>query len=121
MRLSKTPYLLVVIILVLIIIHGIIFLLTRDLEIIYRVLYNPYSFFLLVVVILEYIILKGMDRSRIYKLEVERLKKKRRKDMEFHVRVEKQIRELEKYTDDPNARDELKSRLKKIQNEFNEF
>lgn len=108
-------------ILIIIIILGIILLITRDFQTIPDILFNPYSFFLLVVVMVEYIILKGMDRSRIYKLEVERLKKKRRRDMEFHVRVEKQIRELEKYTDDPNARDELKSRLKKIQNEFREF
>ncbi len=121
MRLTKTSYIVVIIILVLIIVHGVIFLLTRDWETIYRILYNPYSFFLLVVVIIEYILLKGMDRSRIYKLEVDRLKKKRRKDMEFHVRVEKEIREMERHLDDPNAREQLKTLLKKILDEFKEF
>jgi len=121
MRLSRTSYLILEIILILIIILGVFILIIRDFKKVSELLYHPYSFFLLFVVILEYIILKGMDRSRIYKLEVERLKKKRRKDMEFHVRVEKQIREIQKYTEDPDAREELKSRLTKILNEFKEF
>jgi len=121
MRLSRSSYLLAEIILILVILVGVLLLITHDWDLFFSILYSPYSFILLVVIILEYIILKGMDRSRIYKLEIERLKRKRHRDLEFHVRMEKQIRELEKYADDPNAGEELKSHLKKILNEFREL
>lgn len=37
--------------------------------------YNSYSFLILLIIIIEYIILKGRDRSRIYLIQIEHLKK----------------------------------------------
>lgn len=38
--------------------------------------YNPYSFLIIVIMVIEYIILKGRDRSRIYKIQIKHLKER---------------------------------------------
>ncbi|MBN1900988.1 hypothetical protein JW926_06645 [Candidatus Sumerlaeota bacterium] len=102
------------IILGLIIILGILFLLTHDIEVFFSLLYSPYSFLLMVVIILEYVILKGRDRSRIYKLEIQRLKLKRMKDADFHKRLEKEIHEIQASLDDSEMHQGIHDMLDKI-------
>ncbi len=58
----------------------VLLLVTNNVETFIRVLYSPISFLVLVVVLGEYIILKSADRSRIYKIELEQL---RRRQLEY--------------------------------------
>jgi len=45
--------------------------------------YSHFAILLLVFLIIEYIVLKGRDRSRIYRIERDQARAKRREDMEF--------------------------------------
>jgi hypothetical protein len=121
MKRTSATYILAEIVLGLIIILGILFLLTHDTKIFLSILYSPYSFLLMVVIFLEYIILKGMDRSRIYKLEIQRLKQKRNKDMDLHLKLEKQIQEIQTSLGDSETHQGIQKTLKNILNSLREL
>ena len=104
MKTSNTPYLLAEIILGIVVLLGILLLLTNDVRLFISLLYSPYSFLVLVVMLLEYIFLKSMDRSRIYKLEIDRLEKMRLKERAFRQRLEKEIDEILELLDEPSAK-----------------
>jgi len=110
MKQNKTSYLAAEIFLGIVVVLGLLMLLTGDIRRFLSILYSPYSFLLLVVILIEYFILKGMDRSRIYKLELERLKKKRERELETQRELEDQIGELSGNLD----KKDLEQRLEKI-------
>lgn len=62
-------------------------------------LYKPLSIVLIVVLTIEYILLKGRDRTRIYKIEVEKMQKKRDDDIELMRNLERELIALEKNLD----------------------
>ena len=118
---SRVSYLLALIILGIIVILCVLLLLTGDVSLFISILYSPFSFLLLVVVLLEYVILKSMDRSRIYKLELEKLKRKRDREMMFRQRLESEFKGLKKYLEEEESGEELQSRLGKISKLFKEM
>jgi hypothetical protein len=59
-------------------------------------LYEPTAIVILVLVLLEYIVLKGRDRSRIYRIELEKMRDKRHQDIEFLRELEAVLAALEK-------------------------
>jgi hypothetical protein len=61
-----------------------------------RFLYEPSAIVILVLVLLEYIVLKGRDRSRIYRIELEKMRDKRHRDIEFLRELEAALAALEK-------------------------
>lgn len=61
-----------------------------------RFLYEPIAIVILVLVLLEYIVLKGRDRSRIYRIELEKMRDKRHQDIEFLREQEAALAALEK-------------------------
>jgi len=63
-------------------------------------IYSPVSFLILVIIIGEYIILKGIDRSRIYRIQLRALRSKRNDDIQFLRAVEQKILEIEKALDE---------------------
>jgi uncharacterized integral membrane protein len=76
------------------------------------IIYSPFAFAIMLIVVLEYVILKAVDRSRIYRLEIERLRSKRAedialwRDLEGHLsEALKRLQELEggAATTDPDA------------------
>ena len=121
MKKNYTTYIIVQIILGLIIILGILFLLTHDVTLFFSILYSPYSFLLMIVIFMEYIILKGMDRSRIYKLEIQRLKQKRQKDTDFREKLEKQVQEIQASLEDPETHRGIRKILKNILDSLREL
>jgi len=121
MKKSYTSIILTEVVLGTIIILGVLLLLTNDFDLFLSILYSPFSFLLLVVIILEYIILKGMDRSRIYKLEIQRLKQKRKKDMEWLQRMDKEIREIHNSLGKSKTAENTKKRLEKVIKSFKEY
>jgi len=58
-------------------------------------LYGPVAIIVVIFMIVEYIVLKGRDRSRIYRLELEQTRERRRHDVEFLQSVEEQLRQIE--------------------------
>jgi hypothetical protein len=69
------------IILLLFIFLLVLLLITNSYQTLVDILYSPFSFAIMLIIVLEYIILKGVDRSRIYRLEIERLRSKRAEDI----------------------------------------
>ena len=110
----KAPFILVQFILILVVAFGVLLLLTNDLNLFIRIFYNPYSFLILAVAIVEYIILKAMDRSRMYRLENQRLKRKRRRDMDMRREVESRIRNVMQRLDESESTERLKKELEDI-------
>jgi hypothetical protein len=60
-----------------------------------RSLYSPVAIIVVIFLAIEYIALKGRDRSRIYKIELDHARTKRRQDLEFLRGVEKELSEIE--------------------------
>lgn len=60
-----------------------------------RVLYSPYAGFVAVVMLVEYIILKGADRSALYRRELEAARAKRRDDLLAMQKIEAALVELD--------------------------
>ena len=56
-------------------------LLTGNALTILRHLYSPYAAFVAVVMLVEYVLLKGADRSALYRRELEAARQKRREDL----------------------------------------
>ncbi|MFH0794721.1 MAG: hypothetical protein V2A74_11880 [bacterium] len=64
-----------------------------------KLLYNPMMFLLLIVIIGQYLIQKGVDRSRIYQMQLQQLQAKREEDLAFLRDVEREIYEIHKLLD----------------------
>lgn len=60
-----------------------------------KFLYNPAAIVLVVILMLEYILLQGRDRTRIYKIELEKLHEKRNQDIEFMRNLEQELNHLD--------------------------
>lgn len=86
------------------------------------ILYSPFSFIIIVVIITEYIILKGADRSRIYRLEIDRLREKRKEDITFSREIETELHRLVSALSELEASDAKQRRVpwKKITEETRE-
>lgn len=54
-------------------------------------IYSHFAILLVVFLIIEYIVLKGRDRSRIYKIERDQARARRREDIEFLREIEERI------------------------------
>lgn len=67
---------------------------TGNLKFIWEMLYSPYSGFIVVVMVVEYVLLKGSDRSAIYRRELEAARQKRRDDLLALRDMETQLVEL---------------------------
>ncbi|MCX7765484.1 MAG: hypothetical protein N2246_02105 [Candidatus Sumerlaeia bacterium] len=72
----------------------VLLLVTNNVETFIRVLYNPISFLVLVVILGEYIILKSADRSRIYKIELEQLRRRQLEYLKVFHRLEQELDKL---------------------------
>lgn len=90
-----------------------------------RSLYSPVAIIVVIFLAIEYIALKGRDRSRIYKIELEQARTKRQQDLEFLRGVEKELSEIEETIHSaaqetpcagPEAPRPLSSKLCEIQN-----
>ncbi len=68
---------------------------TGNFSAIVRVLYSPYAAFVAVVMLVEYIILKGADRSALYRRELEATRAKRRDDLLEMQKIEAALVELD--------------------------
>jgi hypothetical protein len=58
-------------------------------------LYRPAAVILIVFLAIEYIIIKGRDRSRIYRIELQSLREKRREDIEFIRNLEEDLEQID--------------------------
>lgn len=61
----------------------------------FRFLYHPMAIIVVILLLIQYIILKGRDKSRIYRIELEQARRKRQEDLEFFQRLEATIQKLE--------------------------
>jgi len=68
-------------------------LLTQDFGLVTRFFYSPLAIILLIVVFVEYLIIKGGDRSRLYLIEIERM---REREQEQVVRMRRALEELDR-------------------------
>ena len=64
-------------------------------------LYSPVAIIVVVFLVIEYIVLEGRDRSRIYRIELDQMREKRRLDAAFLREVEDELRRLEDGFSDP--------------------
>lgn len=60
----------------------------------WRLLFHPMMFLILIVIIGQYLIQKGVDRSRIYLLQLKQLQAKREDDLAFLREIEREISEI---------------------------
>jgi len=97
-----------------VIILGVILLIANDFNLFLDILFSGYSFLLLVVIFLEFILMKGMDRSRIYRLEIARLKAKRQKDTIFRQDLDDRINSLLTALDEPDGAERIRSGLQEV-------
>ncbi|KPL09567.1 hypothetical protein AMJ85_06485, partial [candidate division BRC1 bacterium SM23_51] len=67
-------------------------LVTQDLSLVTGLLYSPLAIVLLVVVFVEYLIIKGGDRSRLYLLELERMHEREQEHVAQTRRALEEIR-----------------------------
>lgn len=71
-------------------------------------LYHPAALLIVVLLIVQYILLKGRDRSRMYKIEAEQVRRKRAEDQEFLAECERSLAELEqRAAADPALQEEI--------------
>ena len=68
-------------------------LLTQDLGLVTGLFYSPVAIILLVVVFVEYLIIKGGDRSRLYLLELERMREREQEHVAQTRRALEEIRD----------------------------
>ena len=100
----------------------VLLLFTGSLSTFLSILYSPFLFIILVVIITEYIILKGADRSRIYRIEIDRLRDKRKEDIAFSREIETELQRLVSALSELEATDTKQRRIpwKKITEETRE-
>jgi len=60
-----------------------------------RYLYGPVAIIVVIFAIIEYIVLKGRDRSRIYRLELDQLRARRRQDVEALRGVDEELARIQ--------------------------
>ena len=58
-------------------------------------LYGPAALIIVVILMIQYILLKGRDRSRVYKIEIEKMRAKRHDDVERMRHLETELAHLE--------------------------
>lgn len=61
---------------------------------IFEKLYSPYAAFVAVVMLVEYVLLKGADRSALYQRELEAARAKRREDLLMFRALESELEEM---------------------------
>ncbi|MFP4380709.1 MAG: hypothetical protein ACLFUS_09430 [Candidatus Sumerlaeia bacterium] len=87
-------------------------------------LYSPVAIIVVLFLGIEYLILKGRDRSRIYKIELDHARAKRQQDLEFLRRMEGQLRQMEKMLDEENAEssssEDFREKVKALRTELSE-
>jgi hypothetical protein len=64
-------------------------------SLIFEKLYSGYAFFIIVVIVVEYLLLKGADRSDMYRRELEAAREKRRDDLLALREIETRLAELQ--------------------------
>lgn len=64
-----------------------VLLVAYDFDRIFSLLYQPVAGIVLVVMVVEYLVLKSMDRTRVYEIENLRLREQRRSDREMMLRA----------------------------------
>ena len=111
MKSKKPPSILIPLTLVIVALLGLLLLATNDVSLFVKILYSPYSFLVLFLMLVEYLFLKGMDRSKVYKLENKRLKLKRQKDIALMKKIETQISALATSINDETKPQEIQKRL----------
>ncbi len=90
-------------------------LFTFDFRQIFQVLYSPTAGIVLLVVIVEFLVLKSVDRTRLFRLEINRLRKWRRND-ETLLRESRDILEAQPSPED----DEWEARKEKLLKDLNQ-
>ena len=85
-------------------------------------LYGGVAIIIIIFLMIEYVILKGRDRTRIYKLEVENILKKRQKDIAFLRELERELEDLESCLDSScgGKCDETRDRVRSLRRRINE-
>jgi len=58
-------------------------------------LYGPAALIIVVILMIQYILLKGRDRSRVYKIEIEKMRGKRLDDVERMRHLDTELADLE--------------------------
>jgi energy-coupling factor transporter transmembrane protein EcfT len=109
---------LLVLFILFLILGGCIFLLITkgDLLPLISFFFSPYSFLLLFVMLVEYLFLKGIDRSHVFKLENQKLKQKRSRDIAFRKWLENRIDDISDKVDNPGEIKTVKKHLQDIKN-----
>jgi len=64
------------VVLLVIIVFCVAVLLTQDLDLVIHTIYSPLAIIFLVVVFVEYLFIKSGDRSRLYQIELERMRER---------------------------------------------
>lgn len=97
-----------------------------------KYLYEPLPIIIIVILMIEYILLKGRDRTRIYKIELEKMRKKRAGDIEFMRNLERELQDFQNGLDslsDASALDsesssgdlqDLRARLEHLRKDLSE-
>lgn len=62
----------------------------------FQQIYSPWLMAVIILMLVEYIVLKGRDRTRILQIERDHMKQKKEKDVRFFREVEEEISQLEK-------------------------
>ena len=82
----------------------VLMLVTNNVESFFRLLYNPVSFLILVIVLAEYIVLKSADRTRIYRIEVDQLRSRLLEQVKAQHQIEQAIDDIEDIIHDIETR-----------------
>ena len=104
-------------VLFLIMIAAILLLITDSVERFLEVIYNPYAYAVLVIMMVEYVLLKSSDRSRIYQMQIDQLQQARHDDITFIRSIESRLSILAKEV----KKDDVKEKLNSIATELNEL
>lgn len=74
----------------------VLLLVTNNVEAFISILYSPVAFLVLVVALVEYIILKSADRSRIYRIELDHLRRRVMDHIMLFNTLERNLDEIQK-------------------------
>ena len=74
----------------------VLLLVTNSVEAFISMLYSPVAFLVLVVALVEYIILKSADRSRIYRIELDHLRRRVMDHIMLFNTLERNLDEIQK-------------------------
>jgi len=104
-------------VLFLIMIAAILLLVTGSVERFLEVIYNPYAYVVLIIIMVEYVLLKASDRSRIYQMQIDQLQQARHDDITFIRSIESRLSTLAEKV----KKDDVKEKLNGITMELNEL